>query len=119
MPTTVPFRERLELPARDLTNDVLLRAFDTLRRRLAVRIAGCEGVATGFVELQLGEIPADTPGHVVVRATALETTPQWQRVRYEAALRPSPVMVIDGLAVERPFAHAVGQTVALAADRVG
>jgi hypothetical protein len=114
MTPDLPTVERLELPALGLTHEALLQSFDQLRRRLAVRIAGCEGAAVGFVDLELGELPTETAGQIVVRATALETTDNWQRVRYEASLRPSPAIVIDGLAVERPFAHAVGQTVALA-----
>ena len=109
----LPLVERLELPARGLTREVVLRAFDTLRRRLAVRSTGAEGAAVGFVDLELEPLPAESAGYVVVRATALEAGEHWQRVRYEAALCPSPEIVVDGLAVEWPLGHAIGQTVAL------
>jgi hypothetical protein len=109
-----PIVELLELPARGLTRDVVLRAFDTLRRRLAIRSTGTEGAAVGFVDLDLEVLPTEMTGHVVVRATALETGEHWQRVRYEAALQESPE--VDGLVVERTVGRAIGQTVALTAD---
>lgn len=108
----LPLVERLELPARGLTREIVLRAFDTLRRRLAVRSTGAEGAAVGFVDLELEPLP-DAAGYVVVRATALEAGDTWQRVRYEAALCPTPEIVVDGLVVERTFGRAIGQTVAL------
>jgi hypothetical protein len=109
----LPLVERLELPARGLTREVVLRAFDTLRRRLAVRSTGAEGAAVGFVDLDLEPLPDTAAGYVVVRATALEAGETWQRVRYEAALCPMPEIVVDGLVVERTFGRAIGQTVAL------
>ena len=114
MTPALPLVERLELPARGLTRDVVLRAFDTLRRRLAIRSTGTEGAAVGFVDLDLEVLPAEMTGHVVVRATALETGENWQRVRYEASLQESPEVVVDGIIVERTFGRAIGQTVALA-----
>jgi len=110
----LPAIERLELPAAGLTRDVLLRACETLRRRVARWTTGQEGASVGFLELALDDLSGHTSGQVVVRATVVASTDRWQRVRYDVSLRPSPVIVIDGLALELPVGHAVGQTVTLA-----
>jgi imidazole glycerol phosphate synthase subunit HisF len=82
------------------------------------------GLGEAMVGINVDDIPVRTAspsaageqmtGHVVVRATALETGEHWQRVRYEAALQESPE--VDGLVVERTVGRAIGQTVALTAD---
>lgn len=114
LPATRPSAiERLELPAAGLTRDVVLRACETLRRRVARWTTGHEGASAGFVGTELDELPDLTSGTVVVRATVLASTGRWQRVRYDVSLRPSPEIVVDGLSLELPVGCATGLTVAL------
>jgi len=107
--------ESIDLPAAGISCGAILRAFDTVRRRLAVRATGSEGAAVGYVDLDLAGVPTETDaatGHVVVSATALESGEHWQRVRYEAVLTDDDA---DGTAEGTPICHAIGQTVALSA----
>lgn len=105
--STLTLVERLDLPAAAISRGAILRAFDTLRRRLALSATGSEGAAAGFVELDLDTIPEESTGTVVVRATELEHGDHWQRVRYEAAITTDTD--------EHRIGHAIGQTVALSA----
>lgn len=106
--TTASTAPSLSLPARGLSQAEVLRAFDLLRRRLACAEAGNEGVFVGFDMLEMGEVPLDDPGTIDLTATLLEGSPDRQRVRYEATLRP-PGLTLP----ERALAKGVGTTVAL------
>jgi hypothetical protein len=81
---THPIIEHLELPARGLTHATVLRAFDILRRRVAIEACGAEGVFTGFDSLRLSDPPECPAGRVLFSALLLEPASRRHCVGYEA-----------------------------------
>jgi hypothetical protein len=98
--------EDVEISTDGVTADLVLRAFDVLRRRLAVRATGSEGGAAGFSSLSWDALPSQV-GRLTTEAIPIESGERWQRVEYRATFCPR-----EG-AVPRLVAVGIGQTVAL------
>lgn len=100
--------EDVEVSTDGLTADQVLRTFDLLRRRLAVRATGCEGAAAGYSQLWWDVLPREG-GRLTAEAAPLHSGERWQRVEYRATFRPG-----SGEA-SRVLAVGIGQTVGLSA----
>lgn len=101
--------DSLKVAAGELRRDVVLRAFELLRRRVAVECTGETGASAGFPRLQFRDLP-DVAGTLVVRAIVVDRGSRWQRVEYDAMYRH---IAGDGSLVATQVARAVGQTCAL------
>jgi hypothetical protein len=101
--------DTLKLAPTELRRDVVLRAFELLRKRVAVECTGGTGASAGFPRLQFGDLP-EAAGTLVVRATVVDRGSRWQRVEYDATYRHADG---SGELVARQVARAVGQTCAL------
>ena len=101
--------DTLKVAANELRRDVVLRAFELLRRRVAVECTGEMGASAGFPRLTFRDLP-DAAGTLVVRAVVVDRGSRWQRVEYDAMYRH---IAADGSLVATPVARAVGQTCAL------
>ena len=107
-----PVIEQMDLSARRLRHDDIIKAFDTLRRRVARTSRGREGAFAGFDRLELA--PAmyeDLDGRVVCTAVLVSATPRAQVVAYEA-VRLRETSTPDSWQ-RRLVARGVGRTVAL------
>lgn len=98
--------EYVEISTDVVTVDQVLRTFDSLRRRLALRATGREGAAAGYSRLWWNELPTER-GRFGAEAAELERGDRWQRVEYRAVFHPE---VGD---VSRVLAVGVAQTVGL------
>lgn len=103
--------DTLKLAPAELRRDVVLRAFELLRKRVAVECTGETGASAGFPRLQFRDLP-EAAGTLVVRATVVDRGSRWQRVEYDATYRHPDA---TGELVARQVARAVGQTCALPA----
>lgn len=103
--------DSLKLAPSELRRDVVLRAFELLRKRVAVECTGETGASAGFPRLQFRDLPA-AAGTLVVRATVVDRGSRWQRVEYDAMYRHVDA---DGSLIATRVARAVGQTCALPA----
>lgn len=101
--------DTIKLAPAELRRDVVLRAFELLRKRVAVECTGVVGASAGFPRLQFRELPEDA-GTLVVRAIVVDRGSRWQRVEYDATYRHQDA---DGRLVADRVARAVGQTCAL------
>lgn len=101
--------DSLKVAATGLRRDVVLRAFELLRKRVAVECTGETGASAGFPRLQFHGLP-DAAGTLVVRAFVVDRGSRWQRVEYDAMYRH---LAADGSLVATQVARAVGQTCAL------
>lgn len=104
--------DTVKLAPSELRRDVVLQAFDLLRKRVAVECTGASGASAGFPTLQFRELP-QAAGTLVVRAIVVDRGSRWQRVEYDATYRHQDG---SGQPVAHPVARAVGQTCALPAD---
>ena len=103
--------DTLKLAPAELRRDVVLRAFELLRKRVAVECTGETGASAGFPRLQFRDLP-EAAGTLVVRATVVDRGSRWQRVEYDATYRHPDA---SGQLVARQVARAVGSTCALPA----
>lgn len=101
--------DTLKLAPAELRRDVVLRAFELLRKRVAVECTGEAGASAGFPRLQFRDLP-EAAGTLVVRATVVDRGSRWQRVEYDATYRHPDAR---GEPVARQVARAVGSTCAL------
>lgn len=85
-----PLEARLRLPAAGLSHTVVLRAFDILRRRVALGLTHSEGAFVGYERLRLLPVPQDARGEVVFTAMVVDVGPRRHRVAYEAVLLEFP-----------------------------
>lgn len=101
--------DTLKLAPAELRRDTVLKAFELLRKRVAVECTGVVGASAGYPRLQFRELPEDA-GTLVVRATVVDRGSRWQRVEYDATYRHADG---SGEFVAHQVARAVGQTCAL------
>ncbi len=106
--------DTLKLAPAELRRDVVLQAFELLRKRVAVECTGQTGASAGFPRLQFRDLP-EAAGTLVVRATVVDRGSRWQRVEYDATYRHPDA---TGQLVARQVARAVGSTCALPATPV-
>lgn len=101
--------DTVKLAPSELRRDLVLRAFELLRKRVAVECTGETGASAGFPHLQFRDLP-EAAGTLVVRATVVDRGSRWQRVEYDATYRHTDA---TGSYVAQPVARAVGATCAL------
>ncbi|GAB7005690.1 hypothetical protein JCM18899A_31630 [Nocardioides sp. AN3] len=72
-------------PVMDQTLDqaAVLRAFDDLRRGVARRVAGEEGIFVGFNQLDFDSRP-EAAGEIAVTAVLVDHSPTWHSAYYQA-----------------------------------
>lgn len=105
-PAIEPVSEAVEISTDGVTADQVLRAFDALRRRLAVRATGSEGAAAGYSDLRWGALPTEG-GRFTAEAAPIQSGERWQRVAYRATF------CAEAGATPRVVAVGIGQTVGL------
>lgn len=106
---SVAVEESIVLPATAINVSHVLQIFDVLRRRLAQRVTGDEGMFPGYDRLDIWPIPSDLQADLECTAAVTEYRPGMQSVRFAAVLRAP----FGTDAVPRVVATGHGRTIGL------